>query len=119
MKVIPERLADLAEGFQRSAEIVRDGWTDGAAGLTVAADAAGDTANGPRLVAAHAAAAEAAEHATGRLAAVFEADMDDLYACAFDFATTDEEQAERYRSELPRIGPFPYRPEIDWSVYNR
>lgn len=120
MNVIPERLCDLAEGFRTAAEHTRDSWNTASSGLGVDGRAAGNTQGGIDLVAAHTACADAAEVAVGKLAAVFEQDMDDMYACAFDFSSTDEKQAESYKSHLPLLaGIFPYDPTVDWSKYER
>lgn len=120
MNVIPERLCDLAEGLRTSAEHTRDSWNSAAAGLTVDGRAAGNTQGGVDLVAAHVACADAGETAVATVAAVLEQDMDDVYACAFDFSTTDEKQAESYKSHLPLLaGLFPFHPQVDWSTYER
>lgn len=116
MDVIPERLCELAEAFRAHSEILGDAWTGAADALRVEGAAAGNTPGGATLVAAHAAATTAAGTAIGRLAAVLEQDMDDLYACAFDFSATDEDQATRYESQLSRIGPLTIPvPRVDYG----
>lgn len=116
---IPESLTTLADDLREAADTARDGYTDSVAELEVASSAAGNSAGGPGLISAHVSVCDAAGTAVGRLAGVLEQDMDDIYACAFLFATTDEDAAERMRTEIPRLGGlFPYNPTVDWSVYD-
>lgn len=115
---IPESLTTLADDLRTAADTARDGFTDNVAELDIPGTAAGNSSGGPSLITAHGSVSDAAGSAVGRLASVLEQDMDDIYACAFLFATTDEDAAERMRSEIPRIGGiFPYNPTVDWSVY--
>ncbi|MER6972582.1 hypothetical protein ABT304_16100 [Nocardioides sp. NPDC000445] len=116
---IPESLTTLADDLRTAADTARDGFTDNVAELDIPGTAAGNSSGGPGLITAHVNVSDAASTAVGRLAGVLEQDMDDIYACAFLFATTDEDAAEQMRSEVPRIGGiFPYNPTVDWSVYD-
>lgn len=101
MKVDPQQLTQLAQhvlGY--STDVARE-WQDAQGPLQVDAGAAGNSAAGPSLVAAHGVCADAADVAVGRLVATLEQTMDGLYACAFDLTDTDEDQAAKFRGELP------------------
>lgn len=93
MKVVADELIRLARTTLTASVSVADGWAGSYAALTPPETVAGNTAQGPSLVAAAAAVAEAADVAVGRLVAVCQEDADDLLAVAFDVTTVDEEVA--------------------------
>ncbi len=100
MKVDPRELTELAESCLTASTDLARQWQDGVVALEVAAGAAGSSAGGAALLAAHAATADAAGVAVGRLVATLEQTMDGLYACAFDMSSTDEAEATRYEGAL-------------------
>ena len=111
MKVDPRELTQLAQDVLGTSTDLAGTWQDAQDPLQVDGAAAGNSAAGPPLVAAHLACADAADVAVGRLVATLEQTMDGLYACAFDLTDTDEAQAVRYHGELPipLLVPFDVR----------
>lgn len=112
MRVVPQDLSTLAGACLMSSQQLTDAWTAAIDGLDVPRAAAGDTAHGPALVSAHQAVAEAAGAALAGLSSALEQDMDDLYAVAFDMATTDEAAAKALETSTPGLpapspGPAP------------
>lgn len=108
MQVTPQDLCKLADLCLAESKALNKGWSSGAVALQVDAGAAGNTAGGPALVASHVACVDAGDVAVGRLAAVLEGDMDDLYTTAFDLTAQDEEAARlstATRDEVTR-NPF-------------
>ena len=105
MYTVPEQLSELAGTCLTASQGILDAWT-GAAGplAALSGGVAGNTAGGSSLLAAHTAAAEAADLVMGRFVGVLEQDMDDLYAIAFDMTTTDESTAAAYRKGEAGIG---------------
>ena len=84
MQVTPQDLCGLADLCLTESKALNLGWSDRQATMQVDDGAAGNSAGGPALVAAHVACVEAGDVAVGRLAAGLEADMDELYTTAFD-----------------------------------
>lgn len=107
MEVIPQQLCRLAESCTAAATAVTDGWTSALGSLAVDGTAAGNTAAGAQVLAAHAAVVDAAGTAIGRLAGVLDQDMDALLLCAFDFSATDEAAARDLQS-AGFLVPFPF-----------
>ena len=105
MQVDPRELAELAESCLTASTALARRWQDEVGAFELDAGAAGNSAGGPALLAAHAATADAAGVAVGRLVATLEQTMDGLYACAFDMSATDEAEASRYEGAL---GLFPW-----------
>jgi len=103
---VPTKLAELAQTCLTASQDVGDAWSEARVGLQVPSGAAGNTPGGAEVLAAHVAAGDAAATAVGRLVAVLEADVDAVYLCAFDFATTDEAVA----SGLESMHPLPPEP---------
>jgi hypothetical protein len=115
VRVVPQELSTLAGACLTSSQQLTDAWTGAVGDLEVPGAAAGDTAGGPALVAAHQSVAEAANGALSGLASVLEQDMDDLYAVAFDMTTTDEDAAAALTTLTPGLpspspGPAPTPP---------
>ena len=107
MKVTPEDLCGLAETCLAESQSINRRWGGLAGALQVDSGAAGSSAGGPVFVAAHTATVDAGDVAVGRLAAVLEADMDDLYACAFDISAQDEEAARLSRATAAEVSANP------------
>lgn len=102
MKTIPEKLCGMGDTMLQVSQDLADGWSACGGSIELDGGAAGDIPNGARLVAAHAAAAESAGRALGRLSGVLEVDTDDLYQAAFSYSATDEAAATRAESTYPR-----------------
>lgn len=98
MQVTPEDLCGLADICLAESRSINTGWSGQAGALQVDSGSAGNSARGSSYVSAHAATLDAGDVAIGRLAAVLEADMDDLYTCAFDITAQDEESARVSRA---------------------
>jgi len=107
MEVIPQELCRLAEACTGAATAVTDGWTSALGSLRVGGTAAGNTAAGGAVLAAHAEMVDVAGTAIGRLAGVLDQDLDALLLCAFDFSTTDEATA-RDLEATGALLPFPF-----------
>lgn len=111
MEVVPKALCDLAAACLVEAQELGDGWRNVQGSLTLPGGAAGNTPGGSDVLNAHVEAINAGATAVGRLVAVLEQDMDDLYLCAFDFSGTDEAEAARYKSSSSAPpGPTPTPP---------
>jgi len=110
---IPETLSSLADEFLTSSEHVTDGWNDQQQSLVLDGRDAGNSGGGFDVIEAHTNAAEAADIAVGRLVAVLEQDVDNVYLCAFSFDATDEKAAEGLKSTYdpgPQLIPTPGQP---------
>lgn len=107
MKVTPEDLCGLADTCLAESRDINTGWSAEASGLQVDSGAAGNSPMGPGFVSAHTATVDSGDVALGRLAAVLESDMDDLYACAFDITTQDEESARVSRALDTEVSSSP------------
>ncbi len=107
MQVTPEDLCGLADTCLAESRELNTSWSGQAAVLQVDSGAAGNTSGGPGFVAAHTATLDAGDVAVGRLAAVLEADMDDLYTCAFDISAQDEEAARVSRATANEVTTNP------------
>ncbi len=115
MRVVPQHLSTLAGVCLGSSQRLTDAWTTAIGDLDVPGAAAGNTARGPALVAAHQRVAEAAGAALSGLCSVLEQDMDDLYAVAFEMTGTDESAAQAMETLRPGVpspspGPAPTPP---------
>lgn len=117
MEVVPKALCDLASACLIEAQELGDGWRNVQGSLTIPGGSAGNTPGGSDVLDAHVEAINAGATAIGRLVSVLEQDMDDLYLCAFDFSTTDEAEAGRYKSStsappgrVPTPSPSPGPP---------
>ncbi|HEY3015919.1 MAG TPA: hypothetical protein VGJ41_12455 [Nocardioides sp.] len=110
---IPETLSSLANEFLTSSQHVTDGWNDHQQSLVLDGRDAGNSDGGFDAIEAHGNVAEAADIALGRLVAVLEQDVDNVYLCAFSFDTTDEKAAEGLKSTYdpgPQLLPVPGQP---------
>lgn len=107
MQVRPEDLCGLADTFLAESQAVHRGWSGQAGALQVDGSAAGNSSGGSAFVAAHTGTVDAGDVAVGRLAAVLEADMDDLYTCAFDVSAQDEESARLSRATSAEVTDNP------------
>jgi len=110
---IPETLSSLANEFLTSSEHVADGWNGQQRSLLLDGRDAGNSEGGFHVIEAHSNAAEAADIALGRLVAVLEQDVDNVYLCAFSFDATDEKAAEGLKSTYdpgPQLLPQPGQP---------
>lgn len=107
MQVTPQDLCKLADLCLAESKALNRGWSGQAVALQVDAGAAGNSAGGPPLVASHVACVDAGDVAVGRLAAVLEADMDDLYTTAFDMTAQDEEAARLSRATHDEVTTSP------------
>jgi hypothetical protein len=108
MEVTPQDLCTLADLCLAESRGLNQGWSGRAVALQVDAGAAGNSAGGPVLVASHVACVDAGDVAVGRLAAVLEADMDDLYTTAFDLTAQDEEAARLNRATRDEVTGNPF-----------
>ncbi|UUW90177.1 hypothetical protein [Pimelobacter simplex] len=102
---VPTRLAELASTCLTASQDVADAWSDALTEIQVPSGAAGNTVAGGSVLSAHVAASNAAATGIGRLVAVLEADVDAVYLCAFDFASTDETVARGLEEKKPAPTP--------------
>lgn len=108
MQVTPQDLCKLADLCLAESKAINNGWSRAAVAFQVDAGAAGNSPGGPALVASHVACVDAGDVAVGRLAAVLEADMDDLYTTAFDLTAQDEEAARLSRATRDEVTRNPF-----------
>lgn len=108
MRVEPQELCSLGDVCLAESKSINNGWSSAVGSLQVASGAAGNSAQGPVFTEAHVAVLDSADVAVGRLAAVLEADFDDLYACAFDISSQDEESARLSRATNAEVTSNPW-----------
>lgn len=97
VRVTPADLCTLADQLMVVSQDLTQGWLSAEPELSaLSGGAAGDTPHGGGLVTAHTGVVAAAGVALGRLAAVLEQDMDDLYVTALDLQATDGSSAGRF-----------------------
>lgn len=107
MEVTPQDLCKLADLCLAESKSLNKGWSGHVVALQVDSGAAGNSTGGPALVASHVACVDAGDVAVGRLAAVLEGDMDDLYTTAFDMTAQDEEAARLSRATNDEVTTIP------------
>ena len=95
MQVVADELVRLARTTLDASTTLAQGWSGSYADLNPPDTAAGDSAQGPSLVAAAARVAEAADLAVGRLVGLLQEDADDVLKVAFDVSATDDDVARR------------------------
>ncbi|MEO5664636.1 MAG: hypothetical protein ABIR39_15280 [Nocardioides sp.] len=107
MLVEPQELCSLGDVCLTESKSINNGWSSAVGSMQVASGAAGNSAQGPVFTEAHVAVLDSADIAVGRLAAVLEADFDDLYAVAFDISSQDEESARLSRATKGEVTTNP------------
>lgn len=112
MQVDPQDLCSLGDVCLAESKSINNGWSSAVGSMQVASGAAGNSAQGPVFTEAHVAVLDSADVAVGRLAAVLEADMDDLYACAFDISSQDEESARLSRATKGEVTTNPWLQQL-------